>query len=57
MAAFKTISALEDSELNNANTEDYLYYVKKINKKEAIIDKSVKHQILSKHTAFICVEE
>ena len=40
MAAFKTISALEDSELNNANTEDYLYYVKKINKKEAIIDKS-----------------
>ena len=31
--------------------------MKKVNKKQAVIDSSIKHQILSKFTAFICVEQ
>jgi hypothetical protein len=30
--------------------------VKKVDKKQEIIALSTKHQILSKHTAFVCVE-
>lgn len=34
-----------------------MYYVKAASQKEQIIDLSVKHQILSKFTAFICTEK
>ena len=57
MAHYKSIQALEESEERGGDTEDYLYYVKKVNKKQAVIDSSIKHQILSKFTAFICVEQ
>ena len=32
-----------------------MYYVKNVNKKKLAIEESVKHQILSEFTAFICV--
>ena len=57
MAHYKSIQALEESEERGGDTEDYLYYVKKVNKKQEVIDSSIKHQILSKFTAFICVEQ
>ena len=57
MAHYKSILALEESEERGGDTEDYLYYVKKVNKKQEVIDSSIKHQILSKFTAFICVEQ
>ena len=34
-----------------------MYYVKKVDKKTQIISESVKNQILSELTAFICVEK
>ena len=34
-----------------------MYYVKIADKKEEIISESVKHQILSEFTAFLCVEK
>ncbi len=34
-----------------------MYYVKKTDKKANIIEQSVKHQILSEFTAFVCVEK
>lgn len=55
MGQFKKIRLLEDSEEKNSNLEDLMYYVKTVDKKKQIVDESVKHQILSKHTAFICV--
>ncbi len=40
---------------NNEKLEEYLYYVKVIDKKKLIIEESIKNQILSTFTAFICV--
>ena len=57
MAHFKRIRLLEDSHKNNGNIEDLMYFVKKVDKKAEIISESVKHQILSEFTAFICVEK
>ncbi len=34
-----------------------MYYVKKVDKRQQAIDQSVKHQILSEYTAFICVNK
>ena len=34
-----------------------MYYVKKVDKKAEIINESIKHQILSEFTAFLCVEK
>jgi hypothetical protein len=34
-----------------------MFYAKKIDIKKEIIELSIKNQILSKHTAFICVEK
>ena len=34
-----------------------MYYVKKVDKKAEIISESIKHQILSEFTAFLCVEK
>ncbi len=57
MGRFRSIKALEESEEAGGNIEEYLYFVKEVDKKKEIIEQSVKHQILSKYTAFVCVEE
>jgi hypothetical protein len=57
MAHYKAVAALEESEERGGSTEDYLYWVKVVNKKLAIVEASVRHQVLSKHTAFLCVEQ
>lgn len=57
MGHFKRIRLLEDSRRSDSNLEDMMYYVKEVNKKEEIISESVKHQILSEFTAFLCVEK
>lgn len=56
MANFRRIRALEDAEFAG-DTENYLYYVKIANRKQQIVDLSIKHQILSHYTSFICVEK
>ncbi len=57
MGRFRSIKALEESEEAGGNIEEYLYFVKEVDKRKEIIEQSVKHQILSKYTAFVCVEE
>lgn len=57
MGHFKRIRLLEDSNKCNSSIEDMMYYVKVVDKKAEIIKQSVKHQILSEFTAFICVEK
>lgn len=57
MGHFKKIRLLEDSHKNNSDLQDMMYYVKKVDKKAEIISESVRHQILSEFTAFICVEK
>lgn len=57
MGHFKKIRLLEDSHKNNSDLQDMMYYVKKVDKKADIISESVRHQILSEFTAFICVEK
>ena len=34
-----------------------MYYAKKVDKKAEIISESVKHQLISEFTAFLCVEK
>jgi len=34
-----------------------MFYVKEVDKKAEIIEQSVRHQILSEFTAFVCVEK
>jgi hypothetical protein len=55
MGHFKRIRLLQDSLANNANIEDMMFYVKKVDKKAEIIEQSVRNQILSDFTAFACV--
>lgn len=57
LSNFRKIRALEQAEASGGNLQEYLYFVKKVDKKKEIIDLSIKNQILSKHTAFICVEK
>lgn len=57
MGHFKRIRLLEDSNRTNSAVEDRMYYVKVVDKKAEIIKESVKHQILSEFTAFVCVEK
>lgn len=57
MGHFKKIRLLEESHKNNSDLQDMMYYVKKVDKKADIISESVRHQILSEFTAFICVEK
>lgn len=55
MAHFKVIRSLENSAKDGVNIEDQMYYVKVKDFKKEAIDYSVKHQVLSEYTAFICV--
>ena len=36
------------------NALEHIYFVKQVDIKKQIIDLSVKHQVLSKYTAFVC---
>lgn len=55
MGQFIKIRTLEETE---GKASDYsLYSAKPMNSKETIIAESEKHQVLSKYTAFICVEK
>lgn len=57
MAHFKRIILLEEAHNDGKQVEDLMYYVKVVDKKAEAIKMSVKHQILSEFTAFICVEK
>lgn len=57
MAHSKVIKNLESAVKDNKPVEDYMYYVKVTDKKQEAIQQSVKHQILSEYTAFICVNK
>ena len=57
MAHNKIIKNLEIAAKENKPIEEYMYYVKVVDKKKEAIDHSVKHQILSEYTAFICVNQ
>jgi hypothetical protein len=57
MGHFKSIRILEESLQIDGNLQDQMYFVKVVDKKAEIIKESVKNQILSEFTAFICVEK
>lgn len=57
MGRFKSICILEDALANDGQIDDYIYYVKKVDKKAEILRQSVEYQILSKYTAFVCAEK
>ena len=57
MAHCKVIKNLENAVKDNKPVEDYMYYVKVTDKKQEAIQQSVKNQILSEYTAFICVNK
>ena len=57
MAHNKIIKNLEAAAKENKPIEEYMYYVKVVDKKKEAINHSVKHQILSEYTAFICVNK
>jgi hypothetical protein len=57
MAHNKIIKNLEVSAKENKPIEEFMFYVKVVDKKKEAIDHSVKHQILSEYTAFICVNQ
>lgn len=58
LANFRRIRALEEAEADPmGEAEDYLYFAKATNKKQQIIDLSLRHQVVSKYTAFLCVEK
>lgn len=57
MGHFKKIRLMEESFANNCQLEDYMFYVKVVDKKAEIVKESVRNQILSEFTAFVCVEQ
>lgn len=57
MAHSRIIRNLETAAKDNKSVEEFMYYVKVVDKKKEAIDQSVKHQILSEYTAFICVSK
>lgn len=57
MAHSKVIKGLEAAAKENKPVEEYMYYVKVVDKKKEAVEQSVKHQILSEYTAFICVNK
>ena len=57
MAHSRIIRNLETAAKDNKPVEEFMYYVKVVDKKKEAIGQSVKHQILSEYTAFICVSK
>lgn len=55
MAHLKVLRSLENSAKEGVSVEDQMYFVKVRDFKEEAIKYSVKHQILSEYTAFLCV--
>ena len=55
MAHLKVIKSLEAAATEGIKLEDQLLYVKVKDYKKKAIAQSVKHQVLSEYTAFLCV--
>ena len=55
MAHYKVIKNLELAAKQGTKLEDEMFYVKVVDHQAEAIKYSVKHQILSEYTAFICV--
>ena len=55
MSHFKVLRALEKCANNGVEIQDEVYYVKVKDFKKEAIDYSVKHQVLSEFTSFLCV--
>ena len=55
MGHLKVLRALEYSADGNSSVADHMFYVKVKDYKKEAINYSIKHQVLSKYTAFICV--
>jgi hypothetical protein len=54
---YRRIKSFEEAEENKSTTLDFVHFAKITDWKQKIIELSTKHQILSKHTAFLCVEK
>ena len=48
---------LESSYQKEIDVRDFMYIVKPVDKLKMVLEDSIKNQILSKYTAFICVEK
>jgi hypothetical protein len=57
MAHYRLIKVLEDLEHEDCDILDSIYLAKPIKPKTALVDLSLKHQILSKYTSFISTEK
>ena len=57
MAHLKVIKNLEAAAESGVNIEEHMLYVKVKDYKKEAIQESVKHQVLSEFTAFLCVEK
>lgn len=55
MAHLKVLRTLESLAKNKEQVEDRMYYVKVQDYAKECIDYSVKHQVLSEYTAFVCI--
>ena len=55
MAHFKVLRSLEKCANNGVEIQDEVYYVKVKDFKKEAIDYSVKYQVLSEFTSFLCV--
>ena len=55
MAHLKVVKALEEAAEGGISIEDRMMYVKVKDYKQEAIKESVKHQVLSEYTAFLCI--
>lgn len=55
MAHLKVVKALEEAAQGGISVEDRMMYVKVKDYKQEAIKESVKHQVISEYTAFLCV--
>ena len=57
MGHFRRIRLLEEALSNNTEVAELMFAAKVVDLKAEIIRESVRHQILSQFTAFLCVEK
>lgn len=55
MSHYKVVQALEEASKGGAKVEDRMFYVKVSDPKEEAVRASIKYQVLSEYTAFLCV--
>ena len=55
MAHLKIIKNLEEAAKEGIKIQDEMLYVKVKDYKKEAVEQSVKHQVLSEYTAFLCV--